>query len=136
LRLVFDTNVLVSALLLSHSIPRRALDRAVADGKVLLSLPVLEELNRVLAREQIRKYIDEEDARQFLAAMTREAIWVEVSSKVTVCRDPKDNKFLALALDGGATHIVTGDSDLLDLHPFQGIPILTPAAFVALPGAK
>ena len=42
------------------------------------------------------------------------------------CRDPKDDKFLELALNGKATHIVSGDEDLLVLHPFRGIPILTP----------
>jgi predicted nucleic acid-binding protein len=50
---------------------------------------------------------------------------------VTDCRDPKDNKFLELALSGKATHIVSGDEDLLVLHPFRGILILMPQAFLA-----
>lgn len=132
MRLVFDTNVIVSALLLSDSTPRRALDHALGSGKILLSLPVLAELNEVLARERFRKYVSEEDVRRFLGALVRETEWIEVVAKITACRDPKDNKFLELALDGRASHIVTGDKDLLDLHPFRGVAILTPAAFLEL----
>jgi len=51
-------------------------------------------------------------------------------SVVRDCRDPDDNKFLALALDGHAECIVTGDPHLLELHPWRGIPILTPRAFL------
>jgi len=47
------------------------------------------------------------------------------------CRDPKDNKFLELAVAGEATHIVTGDSDLLVLNPFRDIAVLTPSEFLA-----
>ena len=59
-------------------------------------------------------------------------MWVEVSAKITACRDPNDDKFLELAVSGLATHIVTGDQDLLVLDPFQGISILTPHAFLDL----
>jgi putative PIN family toxin of toxin-antitoxin system len=55
---------------------------------------------------------------------------VEVTSLVSNCRDPKDNKFLELAIDGKATSIVTGDKDLLVLHPFRNINIVTPGAFL------
>jgi predicted nucleic acid-binding protein len=69
LRFVFDTNVLVSSLLLADSVPRRAFDRALAQGKLLLSFPVLGELNNVLGREQFRKYVTPENVRRFLAAL-------------------------------------------------------------------
>jgi putative PIN family toxin of toxin-antitoxin system len=130
LRCVFDTNVLVSALLLPTSKPRRALDRAVREGKVLLSFGVLVELYEVLSRKHLRRYFDEEDVRIFLAALTREAEWVDVNVQITVCRDPKDNKFLELAVSGRASHIVTGDTDLLVLDPFEGIRILPPHFFL------
>ena len=61
----------------------------------------------------------------------RDAELVEVTTVVTDCRDAKVNKFLELALDGKATHIVSGDEDLLVLHPFRGLPILTPQDFLA-----
>jgi putative PIN family toxin of toxin-antitoxin system len=130
LRCVFDTNVLVSALLLPDSKPRHALELALQKGKVLLSFATLAELYEVLGRKKFLRYIDEEDIRSFLAALTREAQWVEVEVRIAACRDPKDDKFLELAVSGSASHIVTGDADLLALHPFRGIEILPPHRFL------
>jgi uncharacterized protein len=132
LRSVLDTNVFVSALLSPGSKPRMAVNRAQRDGAILLSYAVLAELFEVLHREKFRRYIDEEDIRRFLAALTREAVWVDVDVEVIACRDPKDDKFLSLAVSGSATHIVTGDADLLVLNPFRGIEIVSPGAFVEL----
>jgi putative PIN family toxin of toxin-antitoxin system len=139
LRCVFDTNVLVSALLLPDSKPRHALGAAVREGKILLSFPVLAELYEVLSRKRFRRYVDEEDIRSFLASLTREAQWVDVEAEIKACRDPKDDKFLELAVSGRATHLVTGDSDLLALSPFQGIEILPPHRFLQIflpPGSQ
>jgi putative PIN family toxin of toxin-antitoxin system len=130
LRFVFDTNVLVSALLLPDSNPRKALDLALQKGRVLLSYPVLGELYDVLGRKHLQRYLDEDDIQTFLAALTRAAEWVDINVRVTACRDAKDDKFLELAVSGQATHIVTGDSDLLALHPFQGIEVISPATFL------
>lgn len=130
MRCVFDTNVLVSALLLPDSKPRQALDVATRSGTLLLSFATLAELYEVLSRKQLRRYVDEEDIRNFLAALTREAEWVDVDVQIRACRDPKDDKFLELALSGRATHIVTGDKDLLALDPFRNIPIVSPKTFL------
>jgi len=130
LRCVLDTNVLVSALLSPGSKSRMAVDRAHQEGAILLSLGTLTELFEVLSRKQFRGYIDEEDVRRFLAVLTREAQWIGVDVQITACRDPKDDKFLSLAVSGQATHIVTGDADLLALHPFQGVRIVTPGTFL------
>jgi len=132
LRFVFDTNVLVSALLLSDSKPHLSLQLALHKGSLLLSFAVLAELYEVLSRKQFRRYIDEDDVRVFVAALTREAEWVEVDVRLAACRDAKDNKFLELAVSGHATHMVTGDSDLLSLHPFQDIQIVSPNAFLSM----
>ena len=133
MRSVFDTNVLVSALLLPESKPRQALNLALGKGKVLLSFAALAELYDVLGRKQLHRYVDDENIRSFLAALTREAEWIEVDIEITACRDPQDDKFLELAVSGHATHIVTGDSDLLTLNPFQGIQILPPSLFLESP---
>jgi putative PIN family toxin of toxin-antitoxin system len=117
-------------LLLPDSKPRQALDRALREGRALLSFAALAELYEVLSRKQFRRYVDEEDIRSFLAALTREAQWIDVDIRIAACRDPDDNKFLELAVSGHATHIITGDSDLLVLNPFQGIAILPPHAFL------
>ena len=132
MRFVFDTNVLVSALLLPDSKPRKALDRALQKGKVLVSFAVLAELYEVLSRKQFRRYIDEEDIRKFVAVLTREAEWIDMDVRITACRDSKDDKFLELGVSGHATHIVTGDSDLLALNPFQGIRIVPPQELLKL----
>ena len=109
---------------------RQAFDRALDSGEVVLSLPVLAEIHDVLARPKFRKYISEEDARQFLAAFLRRAEWVEINEAIQACRDPKDDKFLELAASGHATHIITGDRDLISLSPFRGILIVSPEAFL------
>ncbi len=57
---------------------------------------------------------------------------ISVTSVITDCRDPKDNKFLELAIDGNADYIITGDSDLLILHPYRGISIVTTSEFLSL----
>lgn len=132
MRCVLDTNVLVSALLSPSGNPRKAVDRVLAEGKILLSFDTLAELFEVLNRKRFRQYIDEEDVRHFIAALTHEAVWIDIVREISACRDPKDDKFLSLAVNGDATHIISGDADLLALHPFEGIPILSPAAFVGV----
>lgn len=91
---------------------------------------MLAELNEVLGRQHFRRYVHEDEVRRFLAAFAREAEWVEITTSITACRDPKDNKFLELAVDGHATHIVSGDDDLLALNPFRNISILRPVAIL------
>ena len=124
-RFVFDTNVIVSALLLQRSVVRQAFDKAIEQGKLLASQVVVEELNEVLRRKGFHKYVTEDERIEFITALVREAILVEITDTVTECRDPKDNRFLELAVSGQATCIVSGDDDLLVLHPFRGIPVLT-----------
>lgn len=129
---MFDTNVLVSALLLPDSKPRQALDLAFKRGNVLVGFAVLAEIFEVLNRKHFRRYIDEDDARSFLAALTRETEYVEVEEHISACRDPKDDKFLELAVSGRAEYIVSGDADLLALSPFRGVLIIPPHAFLRL----
>lgn len=131
MRLVFDTNVIVSAALLAGSVPRRAFDKALDEGRILISVPVLLELAEVLSRKKLNKYLLEEERMRFLVALLKEAELVEITEVVTDCRDAKDNKFLELAVSGEADCIVSGDDDLLVLNPFRGIPILTPREFLS-----
>ena len=132
MRCVFDTNVLVSSLLLPDSKPRQSLDLVIREGKVLISFTTLAELHDVLVRKQFRRYFDEEDIRKFIAALTREAQWIDVTTQIRACRDPRDDMFLELAVSGHADYIVSGDMDLLALNPFQGIRILPPHSFLKL----
>lgn len=131
-RVVIDTNVIVSALLLPRSIPRQAFDRAVRVGRLLLSVSTLAELNETLCRPTLDRYVTDVYRLEFLAALVRDADIVEVRSTVTECRDPQDDKFLELTVSGNATHLLTGDDDLLALRPFRGIAILTSREFLTV----
>lgn len=130
LRFVFDTNVVISALLLRRSVARQAFDKATQAGKFLISDATVEELNAVLQRKGFERYVTEEERMEFLSAFVREGILIEIVERVMACRDPKDDKFLELAVNGKATYIVSGDEDLLVLHPFRGIAIMTPRQFL------
>jgi putative PIN family toxin of toxin-antitoxin system len=130
LRAVFDTSVVVSAVLLPRSVPRQAFDRVQERGKILISVATIDELNEVLRRRDFDKYVREARRLEFLAALIREAELVDVTEVVNECRDPKDNKFLELAVSGKATCIISGDKDLLALHPFRGIPVIAPQVFL------
>jgi putative PIN family toxin of toxin-antitoxin system len=129
-RYVFDTNVIISALLFEQSKPAQAFYAALDCGDILLSRPVLKELNEVLAREKLKPYLLFEERVQFITALVSEALFIDIKEKLRVCRDPKDDKFLELAVNGGATCIISGDDDLLVLNPFRNIPIIKPDEFL------
>jgi len=131
IRVVVDTGVAISAVLLPGSVPRQAFDLAAGKGRLLVSAATVAELDEVFRRPKFNKYVREDERLEFLAALIREAEVVEVSEVVAECRDPKDNKFLELAVSGKASHVISGDADLLVLHPFRGVPILTPQDFLA-----
>lgn len=129
-RYVFDTNTLISAVLLEYSVPSRAFRRALKLGQVLLSPETLEELAEVLQREKFNRYVELSERDEFLEALVDRADWVEPLEEIHACRDPKDDKFLELAVDGRADCIVSGDDDLLVLNPFRGIEIQRPSTFL------
>lgn len=129
-RCVFDTNALISAALFPNSLPGRALRHALGRGRILLSNDVVAELVEVLARTKFDRYLTSEERSTFVQALVAEAELIEISQRIVACRDPKDDKVLELALNGAATHLITGDDDLLVLNPFQGIPIVAPGTFL------
>ena len=130
LRVVVDTGVVISAMLLPRSVPRQAFDGALQRGKLLISVATVEELNEVIRRPCFDRYVQENHRLEFLAGMIREAELVQVRDVVSECRDPRDDKFLELALSGKAACIISGDQDLLVLKPFHGIPVVTPKGFL------
>jgi putative PIN family toxin of toxin-antitoxin system len=130
-RVAVDTGVVVSALLFSDSTPRQAVELAVARGTLLISEQTVGEMNAVLRRSKFNNYLSEELRLEFLDALVHKAEVVEIIETITDCRDPRDNKFLELAVSGRATHLVTGDDDLLALHPFRSVAVVTPQSFLA-----
>ena len=131
LRFVFDTNVLISAALFKASVPRQALDLARTIGNVIMSWPTMAELQEVLGRKRLDKYLTEEERMLFLEVLALEILPVEIIETVTDCRDQKDNKFLEVAVNGNADCIISGDGDLLVLNPFRGIPVVMPQEFLS-----
>jgi putative PIN family toxin of toxin-antitoxin system len=135
LRVVIDTNVLVSAIILPHSHVGPILIYLRRGAYIpLYHTDTLDELIRVLARPRIRtKYhITDNDTRTVVDLLLLRGELVDTIEQIVICRDPKDDVFLSVALAGQADVLVTGDSDLLSLNPFRGIPILTPAEFLTL----
>ena len=129
-RIVVDSNALISRLLLPGSTPGRAVRKAVDAGQLLISEATLEELAEVLSRPKFDRYISIRDRQQFIRLLGRVAELVPITYTIRACRDPKDDKILELAVNGNAELIVTGDRDLLVLHPFHGVQILSPAAYL------
>lgn len=133
-RVVVDTNVLLSRLLVPSSVPAQAVRRAVDQGQILASEATLEELADILSRPKFDRYLTVSERQQFLRLFMRIAQWVPILHPVQACRDPRDDKFLALAVNGEAGVIITGDQDLLVLDPFRDVRILEPAAYLAQTG--
>jgi uncharacterized protein len=129
MRAVVDTNVFVSAALKEKSLPGMAAHMVAESGLLLKSTITERELFVTLARPRLAPLIPPR-FRDWLSGVLAAAELVTITDRIAACRDPKDDIFLELAVNGHADLVVSGDADLLVLHPFRGIPIVTPAAFV------
>ena len=130
--IIFDASALVSAALKADSVPERALLRAEEVDVFALSAAVDAEIAGVLGRPKFARAIPLARRDRFLQILRRAAVWFEPAVRITDCRDPKDDKYLELALAAGAEIIVSSDDDLLVLHPWRGVSILRPADYLAL----
>jgi len=110
--------------------PSRLKHLALQKGTLLTSTEALHELSSVLQRKKFDRYLTIDERAEFLANYTRTASIVTINETIRVCRDPKDDRFLEIAVNGAATYLITGDPDLLVLHPFRGISILDPSALL------
>lgn len=134
MRLVLDTNVIVSALLRSASLPRQVVEVARRDHTILISGPTLNETIGVLRRPKLAPYINIAERDAFLQIFSDESEFVIITDDIDACRDPGDNKFLELAVSGKADYIITGDADLLTLHPYRDVRIVKAADFLEFAG--
>ena len=130
MRFVCDTNVIISGLMLPASVPAQALNMAEDQGSMLYSDTTLAELINVLERPKLRPYIKSEYIVELYTRIRINWEHINIIQHITACRDPKDDKFLNLAMNGSATTLITGDKDLLELQPFHGIRIITPSFFL------
>jgi putative PIN family toxin of toxin-antitoxin system len=134
-RVVFDTSTLVSAALRIRSTPHRALACALSGCELFVSAATLAELDEVLMRPKFDRYLPPDLRANFAAIVRQHGTLIAVSDATLAmvqppCRDPNDNKFLALAATCEAQALVSSDADLLVLHPWNGVAILNPEAFV------
>ena len=131
---VFDASTFVSATLRANSVPERALLRAVAQpNRLILSRDVEDEYREVILRPKFDRFVSIERRQLILDIVIFAGERVEPAELVRECRDPSDDKYLALAAAGRADVIVSSDArHLLSMHPWRGIAVLSPADYLAL----
>ena len=112
-------------------IPYQALKQARATDTLAMSQPVFDEVFDVLHRPRLARFVDADLRADLLDQLVSGTFWFEPAVVVTDCRDATDNKYLELAIAARARTIVSGDQDLLVLHPWHGILILRPAEYLA-----
>jgi uncharacterized protein len=133
LKVVIDTNVLVSALLKPGSVPELVLS-LILDDQVLLCLSesIAEEYQEVLEREKFKK-LSRKKVRLLLSRVKSQAEWVEPKIRLDVARhDPEDNKFLECIQEAGADFLITGNTKHFPPKRFEKTLIVTPAEFLAV----
>lgn len=135
-RVVLDANVFVSAILSPKGAPARIL-RAWRDGRfqLVVSEPILAEIAQVLRYPRIQKRHGwpEREVDEFVEDLAQCAILVYPKKSFAAVEDASDNRYLECAVAGGAQYLVSGDQHLLALESFEGVAILSPAAFVRSP---
>jgi len=132
MRVVVDTNILVSFTIRPNQNFERLSDYLAGQGVTPVSEETIAELFAVLSREEFRRYIPQDSAIDYVEWYAGISESVIVAEHVAACRDPKDDKFLSLAVAGKANCIISGDSDLLDMVAYNGIPIYRAAEFLKL----
>ena len=128
-RIILDTNLWISFLITKDF---SKLDKILFSRKAILifSEELLEEFISVAKRPKFRKHFSSEDIEDILETIVEHADFVEVKSKVTACRDEKDNFLLSLSVDGNADFLITGDDDLLTLKKIDKTKIMTITAYL------
>jgi uncharacterized protein len=124
MKVVLDTNVLVSALIRAGK-PRDLFNRLLKDKQLVLSRAILEEFLEVIEDPKIAKYTSKKDVTIFLSTPKKAARIVQVKSKFKVVEDDPDDTIIQTAYDSKADYIISGDRHLLALEQFKSIRILT-----------
>jgi hypothetical protein len=129
IRVVLDINIWISYLISKQFM---VIDKLLSTEKITLifSNESLEEFMEVVKRPKFEKYFGEQEIADLLILFDYYGQLVPVSSKIEICRDPKDNFLLALAKDGDVDYLITGDQDLLEIETYEKSSILTFGAFL------
>jgi putative PIN family toxin of toxin-antitoxin system len=129
LKLIIDTNLWVSFII---SKKQHLIDQLLysEEARLLFSEELIAEINQTITKPKLKKYFGTNALEEMLLAFDPFIDFIEVKSIVTLCRDEKDNFLLALAKDGDADYLLTGDKDLLDLKKFGKTKIYTISEFI------
>jgi uncharacterized protein len=129
-RVILDTNLWISFLLTKDF---AQLDMIFSDESIVLlfSQELLEEFIEVSSRQKFKKYFALTILEELLQQIRLQGEFIQVTSRIDICRDPKDNFLLSLAKDGHADYLVTGDNDLLILTKMDNTKILTFREYVS-----
>ncbi|MDP2810038.1 MAG: putative toxin-antitoxin system toxin component, PIN family [Rhodocyclaceae bacterium] len=128
---VVDTNVLLSAALAPRGVPAELVDRLLLEGRLLFSAPTFAELETRIWKPKFDRYLSIERRRDLLREFSASALWVKVPPLTAArrfSRDPNDDIFIHAALAAEASRLISGDDDLLSLHPLADLHIVTPRA--------
>jgi hypothetical protein len=129
LKIIIDTNLWIR-FLITKSFAR--LDDLLINNKIriIFSEELLSEFIEVIQRPDLAKYFTKNDLQNLLDFFDVYADFIEVSSKIKKCRDPKDDFLLSLAVDSKADYLLTGDNDLLNLKRIGKTKIITFTDFI------
>ena len=125
---VVDTNVLISAAL-SKDAPFRILEHLIKNNALIFSKDTISELSSRITQSKFDKYVSAEDRETYINNLILSADLVIIDNLIQGCRDRDDDKFLETAVKGDARFIISGDQDLLTMHRFEGIDIVTVQEF-------
>lgn len=127
LRLVIDTNVLISAALSSGGAPAAVVRMALARHRLVFSQATFDELRTRLYRPKFDRYISLENRERLLHDFNACADWVEIAEPSHYCRDRDDDKFIETARTAQASYLISGDRDLLEAAAPDGLQIINAA---------
>jgi uncharacterized protein len=134
MKIIFDTNTLLSAAFSPNSVAAKAFQKGLILGDIIYSPEILVELREVLNRPKFDRYVSVADRNRFLKDFIAAAIPLTAPHfTIPVCRDPKDEMFLELAVASNADYLITGDKDLSVLNPFGNTLIIGARQFLEMP---
>jgi putative PIN family toxin of toxin-antitoxin system len=128
-RVVVDTNVLLSAALAPYGVPAVLVDRLLRDGRLVFSMPTFAELESRIWKPKFDRYLSIERRQALLREISASAAWVKVPPAIATrrfSRDPNDDVFIHTALAAEVNRLISGDDDLLTLHPLADLHIVAP----------
>ena len=125
LKLVIDTNILISAALSAQGAPAQLVVGALARHRLVFSQATFDELRTRIYRPKFDRYITLEDRERLLRDFSACAIWVESGEPGQYCRDRADDHFIEAALQAQAHCLISGDKDLLEAPEVLGLRIVS-----------